>query len=194
MTRSLLPILALVLLFALPAIGEDDPGEAPALIEPLPFEHTVHDASFESLGLTCIDCHPVGLRAESGKVEDLPVPKSICHSCHLAELEGLPRKAARTCSACHADREQLKPGNHGVGWETDHCFEARRLRSGCGDCHDPGQCIDCHDARGAQARMPHAPGFRSLHGVEAKFNGARCVTCHAAETCVRCHETGSWPW
>lgn len=194
MTRLTLALLALGLLFVLPALSEDDPGEPPALLEPLPFDHSAHQRPFDQLGLTCADCHPVGLRAASGKVADLPAPLSVCHGCHLAELEGMPRKAERRCGACHEGGEELKPGTHGVGWESDHTFEARQIRADCDDCHDTGQCVQCHDARGAMTFAPHPPGFRAVHGVEAKFNGARCVTCHAAETCVRCHEDGGWPW
>lgn len=197
LSTRLLAVIALTLaalLPWLPAGGEDDPGEAPTVMEPLPFEHRAHKTAFKRAGLVCGDCHPVGLRAESGKVADLPTPRSICHGCHRAEVEGAPHAAASRCGACHPDREELKPPTHGIGWHEDHGPEARSLRAGCDDCHDRGQCVDCHDARGAATETPHPPGFRSFHGLEARLDGATCVTCHAAETCVRCHEEGGWPW
>lgn len=192
---SLALAVALVALLAwLPADGEEEHDDAPALIEPLPFEHATHKRTFAKIGLVCADCHPVGLRAESGPVLDLPLPRTICHGCHRAEIEGAPSKADSRCAACHSDREELKPPSHGIGWEADHAPEARALRAGCEDCHDRGQCVECHDVRGALAKAPHPPGFRSIHGLDARLDGATCVTCHASETCVRCHEQGGWPW
>ena len=199
MRSSVRFILAVTLALAtvmawLPAGGEEGEDDTPAVFEPLPFKHAAHKKTFAKLGLACADCHPVGLRAESGKVEDLPLPRSICHGCHRGEVVGAPSKAASRCSACHSDREELKPPSHGIGWEEDHAAEARALRAGCQDCHDRGQCVDCHDARGALTEAPHPPGFRAVHGLDARLDGAMCVTCHAAETCVRCHEQGGWPW
>jgi len=178
----------------LPPRGSGDDSEPPTVVDPLPFDHSTHRGAFTRIGLMCADCHPVGLRAESGAVNDLPAPRSICHGCHRGEADGAPRGAASRCGACHPDREELIPETHGIGWHDDHAPEARSLRAGCDDCHDRGQCIDCHDTRGAAVHTPHPPGFRSLHGIDARLDGATCATCHAAETCVRCHEQGGWPW
>ncbi len=175
-------------------VAEHLADDIPTVIEPLPFDHSTHDKPFDRFGLSCADCHPLGLTSESTDVEMLPAPRSVCHACHRGELKGAPRRASDRCSACHPVRDELKPESHNLGWSKEHGPEAQALRNGCDTCHDRGQCIDCHEARGAMTRSPHGPGFRSFHGVDARIDGASCVRCHASETCLQCHEGGKRPW
>ncbi len=170
-------------------------GEAtPSVLDPLPLDHAGHSKAFSRAGLSCPDCHPVGLTSESTEVEMPPPPRSVCHACHRGEVQGAPRRASDRCAACHPVREELRPESHNLGWSEEHGPEAQALRNGCDTCHDRGQCIDCHESRGAMTRSPHGPGFRSFHGVDARADGASCVRCHAAETCLQCHQGGKRPW
>jgi hypothetical protein len=153
-------------------------------------DHALHEEAFGKVGLRCVDCHPVGMVDARG----LPAPLAACHSCHLGQVQGTPRKATRRCEACHPHRRELEPATHRGAWLETHGPDARFPRSGCDDCHDRGQCIACHDARGALVRTPHPPGFRALHGPEARIDGVSCVGCHTSESCMSCHAQGRWPW
>lgn len=193
--RALLGLLALACASVLWATASGEgPGDPPTVQAPLPFDHPLHAETFDKAGLTCIDCHPVGLSAEAGVPTELPAPMSTCHACHRREVARAPRKATERCESCHPYRDELTPETHGLGWDEDHGPEARSLRNGCDTCHDTGMCIDCHDARGAMTASPHGAAFRSLHGIEARLDPASCLTCHATETCVACHDGGKRPW
>lgn len=181
-------VLVVALAFGLQASGDDTRPDKPTVDALL--DHELHEASFGTVGLRCVDCHPVGMPEARG----LPLPLASCHSCHLAEVKGTPRKAPRRCDVCHPHRQELEPASHRGSWLDNHGPDARFPRSGCDDCHDRGQCIDCHDARGALVRPPHPPGFRALHGPEARFDGVSCVGCHTSESCMSCHADGRWPW
>ncbi len=167
--------------------------KAPTVADPLPFDHGAHEKPFRRIGLTCIDCHPVGLRSPTVEPAAPPPPRTSCHSCHRRQVQGAPRQAKARCAQCHPVREELKPDSHELGWQDDHGPEARALRAGCDQCHSKGQCIDCHDARGALSASPHGAGFEVFHGVEARLDLVGCVSCHAAETCARCHDSGGRP-
>lgn len=168
-----------------------DRAEAPSVRTPLPFDHPAHARSFERAGLSCVDCHPVGLRPNQALP---PPPRSSCHGCHLGELPGAPKQATRVCTTCHAHRAELVPASHGPGWEHAHGAEARARGATCSDCHRTSTCVDCHEARGAGQRNPHPPAFRTTHGVEARLDPARCSTCHTGNSCQTCHTTGALPW
>lgn len=176
-----------------PAKVEADEKPAPDVADPLPFDHGKHEKQFDKAGVTCVDCHPVGLRSPTTEAELPPPPRVACHSCHRRQVKGAPRLAKPSCEMCHPVREQLKPDTHHIGWHDDHGAEARALRSGCETCHDRGQCIDCHDGRGALAKRPHGAGWEIVHGIEARLDPASCVGCHAEETCKSCHENGGRP-
>lgn len=166
------------------------PG-APAVHEPLPFDHAAHARAFDRGGLTCVDCHPVGMRPDGALP---PPPLTSCHGCHLGTMDGAPRKADRTCELCHADRQALRPASHGPDWTHQHGREARARQATCNDCHATRTCVDCHERRGPLQRNPHPPAFRTTHGVEARLDPMRCSTCHSGETCRSCHSTGAIPW
>lgn len=165
----------------------------PALINPLPFDHKVHNRAMRSSGVRCVDCHPVGLVAQP-PVAELPAPLSTCHGCHKGDLPDAPRGARATCKRCHADLQQLLPDTHGAGWRDHHALEGRAARSECNDCHDSTWCFDCHDDRGPLSENPHGPGFRVTHGVEARLDPHACTVCHSGDACLTCHQTGSLPW
>lgn len=207
--RNLLPLLALAPLLALgvglaggSAVLASTPppmDEAPALHEPLPFDHALHAGAFDAARVACSDCHPIGVAVPvqegiSSPGAELPGPTSSCHGCHRQELPRTPRAAPSACASCHADLDALLPADHGAGWETAHAVEARAFRTSCLDCHETSQCFDCHDERGPGVENPHPPAFRSTHGVEARLDARSCSSCHTGETCMTCHEEGGWPW
>lgn len=174
-----------------------DASDPPALRAPLPFDHPLHQQAFGKVDLSCTDCHPVGAALEDDEPPaDLPLPSALatCHACHLAEIEGAPRKAADTCATCHSERSELIPRSHDGGWERAHGPQAMARRSGCDSCHDTATCVGCHERRGATAGSPHPPGFGSFHGVEARMDPQRCSACHTGSSCTNCHLGGSLPW
>jgi len=200
--RRLLPLLLPLLAVGAVAWADDDgpaEGARPHVIDPLPFEHAEHARAFARAGVTCVDCHPVGLQQGMGEdgrapVESLPGPIATCHGCHRAQLPGAPRKAPNTCATCHDDREGLKPASHGLDWLHAHGDQARAPGASCDTCHEASTCFDCHDQRGAMAESPHGPGFRSWHGIEAQADPASCTTCHTVQACTSCHATGGNSW
>ena len=190
-----LAILLGVTALAAPALRVGGLRTPPRVQEPLPFDHAEHRAIFERKDLTCVTCHPVGLRtAEGAPTQDVPTPRSSCHGCHLGTFKGAPRKADPTCGTCHPDRTELVPVDHGVGWQEAHGAEARARGRTCTACHDTSACVDCHEGRGALSRTPHPPGFRATHGVEARLDPAKCSSCHVEDTCTACHREGRTPW
>lgn len=197
--RRLVTLGALLIAAVAWTVAAADPADKPDLHEPLPFDHAVHASAFDAGGLECTDCHPVGLRLEHGDEYappdvELEPPLLSCHGCHLGELKGGVQTGPRSCVTCHADREQLVPASHEVGWRHEHGREARARKAECDDCHETHQCVDCHDARGALERNAHPPGFRTTHGVEARIDPYSCSSCHSGEKCVSCHTTGAIPW
>lgn len=189
------PLLFLLLLLVLPAIGSETPG----LLRPLPFDHARHAGAFEKGGLVCQDCHPVGLYVptEAGpRAPDsaLPPPLGTCHGCHLEKYEGAVRKAPSECMTCHADRRELLPADHDLAWIPAHGLASRTRGNTCSDCHEKTACVDCHDERSAGSRNPHPAAFRTTHGIEAKVDSYSCGSCHVQNDCTTCHETGVYPW
>ncbi len=189
------------------AVADDGPAAdtaPPALVDPFPFDHAGHAKAFERGRVTCIDCHPVGLRVSTpqGPVApdtSLHAPRTSCHACHLDQLAHAPGAATPTCASCHADMHQLTPASHDATWLTDHGPDSRAFARDCASCHDQATCFDCHDDRGPSATNPHPPAFRSTHGMEARLDPRSCSTCHTGETCSTCHATGAesgggWPW
>jgi hypothetical protein len=166
----------------------------PTVVQPLPFDHPQHAATFDRFDVACVDCHPVGLAGQPLMETPIPPPISSCHGCHLGEVKGAPRRAASTCETCHDVRLELLPTDHGLGWLQSHGDQGRAFRGLCKDCHAANQCTECHDQRGALTRSPHPPGFTSLHGVEARLDPNSCVECHVADTCTSCHVDGNRPW
>lgn len=189
MRRMLLALGCSALL--VPAVARE--MEGPTVADPLPFDHHVHAPGFARAGVACVDCHPVGLRAEEG-VPELEPPRSSCHGCHLGEIKGAPRAAERSCSTCHPVMAELMPVDHGPMWIEGHGPEARARGATCNDCHDTSACIDCHESRGALAADPHPPAFFTSHGVEARIDPVSCSTCHSGQSCTDCHATGVIPW
>lgn len=193
-----LPILVLALVLQGPA-GADVPG-TPRVQAPLPFDHATHGRAFDRAGVTCVDCHPVGLRLHNEQggytapLVDPQPPLSSCHGCHRGELPGSAGRAPDQCMLCHADREGLIPSSHAYDWVDVHGPDARARGAECAACHEPDTCVDCHESRGALERSPHPPGFRAFHGVEAHLDPMSCSTCHTAEKCSSCHATGATPW
>ncbi len=163
--------------------------------EPLPFGHREHARAFERAGVGCLDCHPVGARAEAEAALPLPeAPLSSCHGCHLGELARAPGDAPSGCLLCHADLEGLMPRDHQLDWISLHGQASRAAGQDCQSCHEPAGCLDCHDARGAGSENPHPAGFRSTHGVEARIDPRSCSTCHTETSCTSCHVKGALPW
>jgi hypothetical protein len=160
-------------------------GEEVEILD-LPFSHPEHARVFEQKSVTCVTCHPVGLSRE----EALPRTRSSCHACHLREIDAAPHRADRSCNQCHTDMEPLVPANHVLNWMEAHGREARTMRPGCRDCHDPADCVTCHDMRGALTEPAHPSGFISMHGIEARLNPAKCSQCHVGATCTDCHLEG----
>jgi len=199
MTRRLLPWLTLVgLLLALKGMASDPPK--PAVKDPLPFVHDHHAKAFKKADITCVTCHPVGLRVVEGDnsaAPDTPTepPLTLCHTCHLEGIRGpAARHAPKTCTTCHPNESELIPPSHGHAWATLHGAAARVDSTGCESCHAPRQCIDCHDQRGPLSANPHGPGFARTHGVEARLDPYSCTTCHSVDTCSTCHSEGVQPW
>ena len=180
---------------ALRAGGLSVDAPAPRVAEPLPFDHDAHEKTFRKERVTCVTCHPVGLRVDgTAPSADLPPPTSTCHGCHLHEVKGAPRKADGTCGTCHPDRSELVPVDHGLGWLGVHGGEARARGRPCTACHDATTCVDCHEGRGAMTANPHPPGFRATHGVKARLDPNSCSSCHVQDTCTACHTDGVTPW
>ena len=185
---------ALLLLWTV-ALAND---EAPGLKTPNPFDHADHSAAFAAAGVTCVDCHAVGLRAPKAEAPApaLPAaPWSSCHGCHQGELKKAPKNAPTACLTCHASLADLKPASHDIDWIAQHGDAARGLRADCESCHTaPSFCTSCHAQRGALSENPHPPGFSSFHGVEARLDPRACTTCHTPTTCTGCHQSGAAPW
>ncbi len=208
--RSLLLIAAAVGGLSLVALASaGDPEPKPTLVDPLPFDHSAHNAEFDRLQLACMDCHAFGdpappktlgdpkaapVEREPFVDESIPVNLAICHGCHRGEATRASEGAPGACATCHPNADELLPDSHGPSWIHDHAPEARSLLAECSECHQRSVCVDCHEARGALARSPHDVGFRSLHGIEARLDPSNCATCHTAETCTTCHTTGATPW
>lgn len=175
---------------------------APSLQVPLPFDHDEHARVLERSGLSCLDCHPIGLRREAapdrpGRDTSVPLPhapRATCHGCHEADVKGAGRNAPPDCMLCHSDRGELKPQSHGVDWLDLHGSASRAPDQSCSTCHSAGSCLDCHDRRGAGSVSPHGPGFQRFHGVEAQVDPRSCSTCHTEASCVACHTSGGTPW
>ncbi len=187
--RPLLLMLPLVVV-GLATAQEEEP---PALWEPLPFQHLEHRKVFRATGVSCIDCHPVGMVTREG-IQKLPAPLGSCHGCHRGEYPGAPRGASSACARCHSDLQDLMPPTHSGDWRHLHAPEARASDAECADCHEASSCFECHDDRGPMAINPHGPGFRVTHGIEARLDPRSCATCHDGSSCVDCHATGSLPW
>lgn len=168
---------------------------APAVLDPVPFDHSVHDEVMRDKHVPCVTCHAIGARTEAGAPDEpLPIPFGTCHGCHLRQAKGAPRAASEQCLQCHANRAELYPANHRVGWMQAHAIEARALGSSCDSCHETRTCVECHENRGALSRTPHPPGFRSTHGIEARVDPASCSSCHVESSCSACHASGVIPW
>lgn len=196
----LVAVLGTVALLRQGRAGAEVP-QVPTLISPLPFDHAEHAPAFEKGGISCVDCHPVGLRRKDPEkgfvmppVGPLKPPLLVCHGCHKPSFAGAPRAAPGQCTLCHAHRAQLEPASHGVGWLQAHGPEARARGATCKDCHETNECVKCHDARGALQKDPHPPGWRTGHGVEARLDPYSCSTCHDGNACTSCHTTGAVPW
>lgn len=190
----------LLLLCALPLLWlSAAAGDPPSLKDPLPFQHAEHAKVFGKAGLTCVDCHPVGLSRPDAS-QDIPQatlpppPLSSCHGCHQAQASRAPRSAPDQCGLCHADLNELKPADHGLDWVSNHGDAARAAGASCDTCHEASTCFDCHDNRGAGSANPHGPGFRETHGVVARADPRQCSTCHTEASCTACHSTGALPW
>ncbi len=200
--KRALPVLILALLFVvLTTFGGNAGATAhPALKEPFPFDHGVHSDVFRKADISCVTCHPVGLRvpiADGGSVApdaDIQPPLTSCHVCHLQQAKGVPRQAPGTCETCHANRAELKPAGHDATWATKHGDAARARGSDCESCHTPRTCLDCHEKRGPMVTSPHPPGFGSFHGIEARIDPISCSSCHTGENCTACHLSGTRPW
>jgi hypothetical protein len=182
-----------------PEAPAEEASQVPDLREPFPFDHGEHSRAFDKAGLTCVDCHPVGAfsKPESARVVPegpIPGPRSSCHACHQGEVEGAPRKAPSACMVCHAERGDLLPADHGLGWTDNHGAEARARNATCTDCHDTATCVTCHEGRGAVRKNPHGPGWGAFHGVEARVDPRSCSSCHVGEACAKCHVEGVLPW
>ena len=185
---------AAAMTFALLAVGAvawAGSAPTPSVRTPLPFEHSVHRADLQRLGLLCVDCH--AFDGPPSSVDTPPLAGTTCHACHRNDLP-LASRAPSTCSLCHPVREELRPADHGRSWLVEHGPPGRSLGADCASCHENAVCVDCHERRGALSRTPHPAGFRALHGVEARLDPAGCDVCHAARTCTTCHERGATPW
>jgi hypothetical protein len=172
---------------------------APSVLDPLPFDHSVHTRALDKAGLTCVSCHPVGLQLAEGAPDSTgvplpPPPASSCHGCHGGEVKHAGRNAPPDCFLCHADRAELRPVDHGPDWTALHGRASRAAGQSCSNCHSAGACLDCHDRRGAGSANPHGPGFARFHGVEAQVDPRSCSACHAETSCVACHTSGGTPW
>ncbi len=194
MRRALLISLLFGCLCALASVvvadGPAEP-EMPSLVDPMPYEHELHQAEIKRLGLGCVSCHKFG-----GPIEDELAPSpdlAVCHGCHRNAVPGVSN-APSECATCHPVRDELLPPSHSPDWLTAHAVPARSPRARCGDCHERSICVDCHASRGALARNPHPPTFRSVHGVEARLDPASCDGCHMGDSCTTCHLEGGVPW
>lgn len=201
MIRSLLAILVLASLWAMPALAAD-------------FDHAAHLTYIE--GSPCNTCHVKG--AESIK----PAPK-VCLACHdkdfVADVKfpGLKthgpvwsmehRAAAKgnaiDCSSCHEQSFCLECHSdagrademgaldnkmvnvHRSDFHVTHPIAARTDPQLCKSCHENNFCVDCHDqfAPADLAIVSHRRGWSDLPAVD----GGRLHSSFTDDQCAECH-------
>ena len=198
MIRSLLAVMAIIALWAVPVLAAD-------------FDHAAHLTYIE--GSPCSTCHVAG--AESIKPEE-----SVCLECHeksFVEEVNFPglkthgpvwalnhrpfaKGSAIDCSACHEQEfclechksgfadEMGDPGNsminvHRSDFEVTHPIAARTDPQLCTSCHEPDFCVECHDqfAPADLAIKSHRRGWSDLTVTAAPhstFTEDMCQICH----------------
>ncbi len=140
------------------------------------FPHSKHTTQ----GLTCEKCH-AGV-AESDNIMEKHLPNMAnCTECHdqLAQ--------ENYCFVCHDKGEDLKPGDHNLGWKKEHGLASTAADNSCKSCHLDNMCLDCHRGDNLD-REVHPLNFVNNHGLQAKGNKDNCYTCHEELSfCVDCH-------
>jgi hypothetical protein len=211
MIRSLLAVLAIVTLGAVPAFAAE-------------FNHATHLTYLPDA--PCSTCHMEG----AGSI--VPDTKS-CLNCHdqtfvdAVKLPGLkthgpvwafnhrPFAKGNTydCAACHqqdfclechksgfADEQGAFSNNlinvHRSDFQVTHPIAARTDPQLCTSCHENRFCVDCHDnfAPADLAVLSHRRGFTegTLGGAHAFFTPEQCAGCHTnpntGQTVLPSHE------
>jgi len=213
MIRSLLAVLAIVTLGAVPAFAAE-------------FNHATHNTYVADS--PCTTCHVEG----AGTI--IPDTK-VCLECHdqafvdAVQLPGTKthgpvwalnhRPAAKgeayDCAACHqqdfclechksgfADEQGAFSNNminvHRSDFHVTHPIAARTDPQLCASCHENQFCVECHEdfAPGDLAVASHRRGFTdgTLDGRHATFNAGQCVGCHknaSGQTVLPSHEWSS---
>jgi hypothetical protein len=163
------------------------------------FSHKVHENVLKKEGLTCVACHPMGLKIEEKEEKEratiseaafLP-GKETCHFCHFNPKVG--SIAPDRCGICHFDLGKIQPATHNFDWISKHAVYSKADISDCESCHSPRFCEDCHKRRDLPTRRFHDRNFRFVHPIEARANPRECGTCHELKSfCVKCHTEGGY--
>lgn len=127
--------------------------------------------------LQCINCHPAGEFAGTGK---------LCEDCHMEKKPA--SHFPGNCDLCHAP----------TAWADIHFKHAAPLSDDCAACHlskrpashYPGQCSACHTT---SAWLPASFDHAVAQATD-------CATCHANKRpanhyngqCSACHSTKAW--
>lgn len=153
-------------------------GWLPALVEGQPFEHasqtgfslTRHAQDYAGQPLTCLGCHPNGLKYfEAG----------TCVNCHTRDdllfMEQHLDFYGFACLACHDGVDRLGDFDHATVFP----LEGRHASTACENCHlasaagrvfkgTPLECYQCH----------------TEPQIHAGFFGLQCGWCHTTEAWV----------
>lgn len=159
------------------------------------FSHKRHQLPFQSMGISCTECHSFAVKSQSfdplaENVESgfLKPSRKVCHECHLGKIQ---TARVNQCSLCHLNPAQLKPESHKLDWRSRHGQFAQMDPESCNSCHRENQnaCSNCHTQRSTMKPNVHRPNFRMFHSIEARINPAKCSTCHASTSfCIQCHK------
>ncbi|OFZ22529.1 MAG: hypothetical protein A2X94_02700 [Bdellovibrionales bacterium GWB1_55_8] len=187
----LIPALASALLIS---TASAETARRPGLVKPRDklFSHKSHLKPFESLGVSCTDCHTFSIKPEETgpmgrqvKEKLLKPAQGICHSCHLGKITIARRQQ---CTLCHADTGALQPESHFQNWKTRHGKLSQQDSDSCSACHVPRDCTSCHNKQNRLDPQVHRPNFRVSHSIDARAEPQSCTQCHRrASFCMDCH-------
>jgi hypothetical protein len=151
----------------------DEAGEYERRVYGAPlFAHVAHLEK----EIACAACH-----GEPASAHPMMPGKIDCRTCHLtAENLG-------DCRMCHTAGFELRPADHGPGWQNGHGLLARTDQNACFQCHTQTSCQECHAGDNVRPRS-HELNYAFNHGLDARGNEMQCITCHQEPTyCSNCH-------
>jgi len=136
------------------------------------FAHAPHLAR----DMACATCH-----GEPTAVQPRLPGKADCRTCH----ETADNYA--DCRLCHAGSQQLRPLDHGPGWQNGHGLLALQDLASCYQCHTENTCQECHTGDNVRPRS-HRLNYAFDHALEARGQEMQCATCHEDPSyCSNCH-------